>query len=322
MTLLAHLHSPTVISTQPAVEGAEETAEAAEPEAPVSKKRKRKEATIKSSTTEYGVSRGIDFVDVACVLNFDLPFSSRSYTHRVGRTARAGRTGTSLSFIVPRELWGLKKKNDISLETAKRDESVWARIEKAQKSKGGEVKEYKFDMKQVEGFRYRMEDGLRAVTKAAVREARIKEIKNEVVNSEKLKVGLTARLLNSIANSPFSSQAHFEDNPRDLAFLRHDKPLHPARVQPHLKHVPAYLMPRIAAVGSGEGAEGASTSKADGVTKDASMSKVPFHKPSRGRGAGGRGGRGGARGGRGGSAGMGRRVDPLKGGAVKFNKPK
>jgi len=43
-------------------------------------------------------------------------------------------------------------------------------------------------LKQVEGFRYRMEDGLRAVTKAAVREARIKEIKNEVVNSEKLKV--------------------------------------------------------------------------------------------------------------------------------------
>lgn len=81
-------------------------------------------------------------------------------------------------------------------------------------------------------------------------------------------------------------------------------------------------MPRIAAVGSGEGAEGASTSKADGVTKDPSMSKVPFHKPSRGRGAGGRGGARGGRGGRGGSAGMGRRVDPLKGGAVKFNKPK
>lgn len=80
-------------------------------------------------------------------------------------------------------------------------------------------------------------------------------------------------------------------------------------------------MPRIAAVGSGEAPAGTDTAKADGVTKDASMIKVPFHKPSRGRG-GARGGRGGARGGRGGSAGMGRRVDPLKGGAVKFNKPK
>jgi ATP-dependent RNA helicase DDX56/DBP9 len=93
-----------------------------------------------------------------------------------------------LSFIVPREQWGKQKKNDVSLPTAKYDEKVWTRIEKSQKSKGGEVKEYKFDLKQVEGFRYRMEDGLRSVTKASVREARIKEIKNEVVNSEKLKV--------------------------------------------------------------------------------------------------------------------------------------
>ncbi|POY73180.1 putative RNA helicase, partial [Rhodotorula taiwanensis] len=175
-----------LISTQPA--GADSTDGADVEAAPQpSKKRKRKEASSKPSTTEYGVSRGIDFVDVACVINFDLPFSSRSYTHRVGRTARAGRTGTSLSFIVPREQWGKQKKNDVSLETAKYDEKVWARIEKAQKTKAQEIKEYKFDFKQVEGFRYRMEDGLRSVTKAAVREARIKEIKNEVLNSEKLK---------------------------------------------------------------------------------------------------------------------------------------
>lgn len=178
--------SSAVISTQPGESAS--TEEAPAPEAQPSKKRKRKEPSSRPSTTEYGVSRGIDFVDVACVINFDLPFSSRSYTHRVGRTARAGRTGTSLSFIVPRELWGKQKKNEVSLETAKYDERVWARVEKAQKAKGGEIKEYKFDMKQVEGFRYRMEDGLRAVTKAAVREARVKEIKNEVLNSEKLKV--------------------------------------------------------------------------------------------------------------------------------------
>jgi ATP-dependent RNA helicase DDX56/DBP9 len=43
-------------------------------------------------------------------------------------------------------------------------------------------------MKQVNGFRYRMEDALRAVTKAAVHEARIKELKAEIIHSEKLKV--------------------------------------------------------------------------------------------------------------------------------------
>lgn len=185
-----------MITTQPAGEtstSADATDADATPAAPApsSKKRKRTKdgsGSSRPSTSEYGVSRGVDFVDVACVINFDLPFSSRSYTHRVGRTARAGRTGTSLSFVVPRELWGKQKKNDVSLETARYDDKVWARIDKAQRAKGQEVKEYRFDLKQVEGFRYRMEDGLRSVTKAAVREARIKEIKNEVLNSEKLKV--------------------------------------------------------------------------------------------------------------------------------------
>jgi ATP-dependent RNA helicase DDX56/DBP9 len=51
---------------------------------------------------EYGVTRGVDFIDVACVLNFDLPSSSRAYTHRVGRTARAGRSGMALSFVLPK----------------------------------------------------------------------------------------------------------------------------------------------------------------------------------------------------------------------------
>ena len=38
-----------------------------------------------------------------------------------------------------------------------------------------------------------------------------------------------------------SLQSHFEDNPRDLQVLRHDKVLQPGRVQPHLKHIPSYL---------------------------------------------------------------------------------
>jgi len=43
-------------------------------------------------------------------------------------------------------------------------------------------------------------------------------------------------------------QAHFEDHPMDLEYLRHDKPLHPARVQPHMKYIPQYLLPRSTAV--------------------------------------------------------------------------
>ena len=42
-------------------------------------------------------------------------------------------------------------------------------------------------------------------------------------------------------NRIFLMQAYFDDNPRDLQVLRHDKDLHPARIQPHLKNVPEYL---------------------------------------------------------------------------------
>ncbi|KIJ59232.1 hypothetical protein HYDPIDRAFT_101057 [Hydnomerulius pinastri MD-312] len=244
---------------------------------PSSKSLKRKHK--KPSDKEYGVTRGVDFVDVACVLNFDLPSSSRSYTHRVGRTARAGRTGMSLSFVVPEEEWG-KNKVVGGLESAKGDEVVFAKIEKEQAARGSKIKEYKFDMQQVEAFRYRMEDALRSVTRSAIKEARIKELKTEILNSEKLK-------------------AHFEDNPLDLEYLRHDKPLHPTRVQAHMKHVPKYLLPRIAPVAGTEGGETAPAEPKVGF--------APFKKTSmRGRGRG-RGSRGGSSSGRGK-----RKSDPLK----------
>jgi ATP-dependent RNA helicase DDX56/DBP9 len=149
------------------------------------KSRKRK--TRKSGDKEYGATRGVDFIDVACVLNFDLPTSSRAYTHRVGRTARAGRTGMSLSFVVPADQWG-KNKVVGCLDSAKNDEAVFAKIEKEQASRGSKIREYNFDMKQVEAFRYRMEDALRAVTRSAIKEARIKDLKTEILNSNKLKV--------------------------------------------------------------------------------------------------------------------------------------
>lgn len=36
-------------------------------------------------------------------------------------------------------------------------------------------------------------------------------------------------------------QMYFDDNPRDLQLLRHDKDLHPAIIKPHLRNVPEYL---------------------------------------------------------------------------------
>lgn len=92
-----------------------------------------------------------------------------------------------MSFVVPNLLWG-KNKVVGCLPSAEKDEQVFSKIEKEQGARGSKIKEYNFDMKQVESFRYRMEDALRSVTRAAIREARIKELKTEILNSDKLKV--------------------------------------------------------------------------------------------------------------------------------------
>lgn len=54
---------------------------------------------------------------------------------------------------------------------------------------------YHFKMEEVEPFRYRARDAWRAVTKFSIREARIKEIKTEMFNSEKLKVCCSIRTI-------------------------------------------------------------------------------------------------------------------------------
>jgi ATP-dependent RNA helicase DDX47/RRP3 len=44
-------------------------------------------------------ARGLDVPDVALVLNYDVPTNSKDYVHRVGRTARAGRSGRSITVV-------------------------------------------------------------------------------------------------------------------------------------------------------------------------------------------------------------------------------
>ncbi|KAI8992635.1 P-loop containing nucleoside triphosphate hydrolase protein [Pilobolus umbonatus] len=212
--------------------------------------KKSKKAKAVKKDKEYGVSRGIDFQGVAAVINFDFPRSAKAYTHRIGRTARGSQRGMSLSYVVTKEF--LEHRKEASRGKNITDEAVYKRVEKEQLAKNTEIKPYLFEKKNVSGFTYRVQDALKAVNKMAIKEARIKEIKREILNSEKLK-------------------AHFEDKPKDLDFLRHDTVLHPTKVQDHLKHIPSYLMPRIAVPAA---MENAGTAKVDST-------EVSFHGQKR-----------------------------------------
>jgi ATP-independent RNA helicase DbpA len=49
-------------------------------------------------------ARGLDIEDLAAVVNYDVPHDADTYTHRIGRTGRAGRDGLALTLCTPREL--------------------------------------------------------------------------------------------------------------------------------------------------------------------------------------------------------------------------
>ena len=54
-------------------------------------------------------ARGIDVDDVDLVVNYDMPQDNEYYVHRIGRTARAGRKGTAISFVTNRDFNNLRE---------------------------------------------------------------------------------------------------------------------------------------------------------------------------------------------------------------------
>lgn len=54
-------------------------------------------------------ARGLDIKDVTHIFNLDLPEDTKEYLHRVGRTGRAGKTGTAISIVTEKEISLIKK---------------------------------------------------------------------------------------------------------------------------------------------------------------------------------------------------------------------
>ncbi|MDR2150488.1 MAG: DEAD/DEAH box helicase [Spirochaetaceae bacterium] len=68
--------------------------------------------SIKSGKLRYLVAtdvaaRGLDIEDLELVINYDLPSEAASYVHRIGRTARAGKTGKAISFVSEQDVYDL-----------------------------------------------------------------------------------------------------------------------------------------------------------------------------------------------------------------------
>eukprot|EP00257_Ricinus_communis_P022093 XP_015581730.1 DEAD-box ATP-dependent RNA helicase 16 [Ricinus communis] len=160
--------------------------------------------------SEFGVVRGIDFKNVHTVVNYDMPLNAAGYVHRIGRTGRGYNSGSSVSLVSPDEMEILEDVKSFLGDDENKDSNIIAPFPLLTKNA-------------VESLRYRAEDVAKSVTKIAVKEARAQDLRNEILNSEKLK-------------------AHFEANPRDLDLLKHDKVLSKNPPAPHLRDVPDYLM--------------------------------------------------------------------------------
>lgn len=100
-------------------------------------------------------ARGLDIPKVDLVLNYDLPQDSKTYIHRVGRTARAGKSGVALSIVTQYDL------------------EIYQRIEA---SLGKKLQEYPTEKEEVMTFQRRVEE--------AQRHARV-EMKNFVEDKGK-----------------------------------------------------------------------------------------------------------------------------------------
>src|SRR5690606_9886795 len=88
-------------------------------------------------------ARGLDIARISHVINYDIPFDTEAYVHRIGRTGRAGRTGEAILFVSNRERRMLQ-----SIERA-----TGQRIEVMNRPSEGDINTHR-----IEKFRQRIED--------------------------------------------------------------------------------------------------------------------------------------------------------------------
>lgn len=92
-------------------------------------------------------ARGLDVERITHVINYDIPYDSETYVHRIGRTGRAGREGDAILFISPRERRALR-----AIE-----QSTHQKIEPMKMPTADDINKHR-----VEAFKQKILDGLGA----------------------------------------------------------------------------------------------------------------------------------------------------------------
>jgi len=187
---------------------------------------------------ESGTSRGLDFQFVETIVNYDFPPTLEGYIHRVGRTARGANRGEAVSLVsaAEHELFLRAEKAVSALMCGDGAASVF--------------RTYHYKQEEFDAFSYRAQDPWAKCTKTRVLEVRRTELIQELRRSAKL-------------------ESYFRAHPGERGLLRHDKAGHGMTAQPHLRHMPAYIIPDALRAGAAVvgGVKDAPDAPADAITE-------------------------------------------------------
>ncbi len=96
-----------------------------------------KENKVKIMVATDVASRGLNMKDIDLVVNYDVPQDPESYVHRIGRTARAGKSGKAIMFVTNTEMKSvqtIERRNKIKIKQIDENGNEVARQEERRRS--------------------------------------------------------------------------------------------------------------------------------------------------------------------------------------------
>uniref|UniRef100_A0A3B0NG74 ATP-dependent RNA helicase n=1 Tax=Theileria annulata TaxID=5874 RepID=A0A3B0NG74_THEAN len=143
------------------------------------------------SEDEFSLSRGIDFKNVNCVINFDQPKSLGIYKHRIGRTGRNYQSGSSLTFFTNESdqlLQQLVFSGTVSKDSQLKEVTGSENNEELngvnEETLDSEIQEIKIGEEMFESFNYRINDVLKMITPKLVEIAQIQSVRHSAIEQE------------------------------------------------------------------------------------------------------------------------------------------